>query len=50
MTDREMVLAWLASINETDQLCVNEVIEQCKNDPEARKYYVEKYNALLADN
>lgn len=39
-TDRQKVLDWLASIGETDQACIDEVLEQCKTDPDARKYYV----------
>lgn len=42
-TDRAKVLAWLAHINETDQRCIAEVMEACTNDPEARKYYLMKY-------
>ena len=39
-SDRQKVLDWLASIGETDQACINEVLEQCKTDTEARKYFV----------
>lgn len=48
MTERQKVLAWLASIGETDQACIDEVIDQCKNDPEARAYYVFRYNEVIA--
>lgn len=44
MTDREKVLAWLAYIKETDQRCIDEVIEICKADPEARAYYVSRHD------
>lgn len=39
-TDRQKVLDWLARIGETDEACINEVLEQCKTDPDARRYYV----------
>ena len=48
LDDRSKVLAWLAHIGETSQSCINEVIEQCQNDPDARKYYVGRYNEALA--
>lgn len=40
MTDRERVLKWLAHIGETDQAVIDEVINQCRTDKEARAYYV----------
>ena len=40
MTDREKVLAWLKHTGEKDQAVIDEVIAQCKVDPEARAYYV----------
>ena len=40
LTDRDKVLAWLNHINETDQAIIDEVIEACRTDPEARAYYV----------
>jgi hypothetical protein len=42
MTDREKVLAWLKHIGETDQAIIDEIIFACKNDPEARAYYVKR--------
>lgn len=39
-TDREKVLAWLASIKETDPAMIAFVIGQCVNDKEARAYYL----------
>ena len=42
-TERVKVLAWLAHIKEFDQRCIDEVIDQCKADPEARAYYLMRY-------
>ena len=39
-SDRELVNAWLDKINEHDPGCRAEVLEQCKNDIEARRFYV----------
>lgn len=47
MSDREKVLKWLEAINETDPECINEVIEQCASDPQARAYYVGRYEQML---
>lgn len=44
MTDRQKVMAWLAHIQETGQSCINEVIEHCKTNQEARKYFVSRYD------
>ena len=44
MTDRRRVLAWLAHIKEDDQRVIDEVIEQCRNDSDARAYYVNRHN------
>ena len=41
-SDRELVNDWLDRINEHNQACRDEVLEQCKNDPDARKFYVQK--------
>ena len=38
--DRAKVNDWLDRINETDEACRTEVLEQCAKDPEARAYYV----------
>jgi len=39
-SDRTKVNAWLDRINETDEACRAEVLDQCAKDPEARAYYV----------
>ena len=48
--DRQKILAWLGRIGETDQRCINEVLELCAKDVEARKYYADmadgKYEAI----
>lgn len=44
MTDREKVMAFLAHIGETDQIIIDDVIYHCKNDPEARKYFVSRHD------
>jgi len=38
--DRQKVNNWLDRINETDEACRAEVLDQCAKDPEARAYYV----------
>jgi len=38
--DRQKVTDWLDRINETDEACRAEVLDQCAKDPEARAYYV----------
>lgn len=40
-TDRQKVNKWLDHINEHDDACRAEVMEQCKNDKEARAFYVQ---------
>jgi hypothetical protein len=40
MTDRERVLEWLKFIGETDPDVIGEVLETCRNDKEARKFFV----------
>jgi hypothetical protein len=42
-SDRAKVNAWLDKIGEHEDACRAEVLEQCKNDPEARAYYVGRY-------
>jgi hypothetical protein len=42
-TDRAKVNKWLDSIGEVDPYCRAEVLEQCKDDPDARAYYVSRY-------
>lgn len=39
MTDREMIMAWLERIGETDKSCIDTVIRQCTESREAREYY-----------
>lgn len=42
-TDRvAKVNAWLDKIGEHDEACRQEVLEQCKDDPEARQYYLQR--------
>lgn len=41
--DRAKVNAWLDHINETDEACRAEVLDQCANDKDARAYYVKRY-------
>jgi len=40
LTDRQKVEAWLDLIQEFDPAIRAEVLEQCKTDIEARRYYV----------
>lgn len=46
MSDKEKIIIWLNIIEETDQDCINEVIDQCSKDKEARKYYVSRYEGI----
>ena len=48
LDDRSKVLAWLASIHETDTACIAEVMAQCSTDKEARTYYVNRYSEIAA--
>jgi len=43
LTDREKVCAWLDSINEQDPAMRHSVMDACAEDPEARKYYVRRW-------
>lgn len=43
-TDTVKVLTWLAYINEKDQRIIDGVIEQCKGDPDAMKYFVWRHD------
>lgn len=47
-SDKEKVLKWLDSIGEKDRQCIDEVIEQCAKDQEARDYYVGRYSQECA--
>lgn len=42
-SDRKKVELWLDHINETDESCRKEVLDQCAKDKEARIYYVDRY-------
>jgi len=44
--DRQKVNDWLDRINETDEACRAEVLDQCAKDPEARAYYVMRSEEL----
>lgn len=47
-THQEQLLrAWLALIEETDLLLINQTIEQCGQDPEAREYFLGRAIAEL---
>ena len=41
--DRAKVNAWLDHIQEFDEACRKEVLDQCAKDKEARIYYVDRY-------
>lgn len=41
-SDRQLINDWLDRINEHDPACRAEVLDQCKNDKEARAYYVSR--------
>jgi len=42
ISDRAKINTWLTKIGETDEACRAEVLEQCKDDPEARAYYLQR--------
>lgn len=42
--DKQDVLAWLDSIEETDQGVVDDVLNRCESDPEARDYFLIRAN------
>lgn len=42
-TDRQKVEIWLDHIHEHDKTCRAEVLDHCKKDKDARRYYVERY-------
>lgn len=44
-SDRQKVIAWLDSINEHDPACREEVLQHCKDDIEARGYYVGRHES-----
>ena len=46
-TDRDIILDWLARINETDKVQIAFVIEQCSKDKEAREYYLNYAKGLI---
>lgn len=43
VSDRAKVNKWLDFIQEFDEACRNEVLEQCAKDTDARRYYVQRY-------
>lgn len=47
-SDRAKVEKWLDSINEHDPACRAEVIQHCKDDLDARKYYLSRYQQYCA--
>jgi hypothetical protein len=38
--DLAAIRQWLTFIGEHDPACINEVLENCRLDPDARRYYV----------
>ena len=44
------VLAWLSEIGETDQAIVAEVLRQCRQDEEARRYFLGRAVEISADD
>ncbi len=45
-SDRQKVNLWLDSIGETDPECRREVLDHCAKDPDARAYYVSRYEEI----
>jgi hypothetical protein len=45
-TDREKINLWLDSVGEFDKETRGEVLEQCKNDKDARNYYLSRYEEM----
>ena len=44
ITDRQKVSAWLAFIREVNPQMIEEVMALCSKDPDARRYFVMRYN------
>lgn len=42
-TDRQKITAWLDHIGEHDPACREEVLLSCKNDLDARRYYLSRF-------
>lgn len=40
--EESKILAWLAHIDETDPAIIAEVVDKCRNDREARRYFVKR--------
>ncbi|MCB1850775.1 MAG: hypothetical protein KDI83_08330 [Gammaproteobacteria bacterium] len=40
------ILAWLAHIEETDPAIITEVVEKCRNDLKARRYFLKRSEEL----
>ena len=45
--DLKKVNDWLDRIQEHDPACRKEVLDMCEKDPEARAFYVAKYEGML---
>lgn len=41
-SDRQLINDWLDRINEHDPALRNEVLDQCKSNPDVRAFYVKK--------
>ena len=50
MTDQDerRILAWLDHIGETDLPTIGEVIDRCRSNPEARRYFLERAEEIDA--
>ena len=52
MTDQHerRILAWLDHIGETDPPTIGEVVDRCRSDPEARRYFLARASEIDADD
>ncbi len=46
VSDRQKVNEWLDHIQEFDREARKEVLDMCSSDPEARKYFVSRFNEI----
>jgi hypothetical protein len=46
--DERRILAWLDHIGETDPPTIGEVVDRCRSDPEARRYFLERAEEIDA--
>ncbi len=48
-TEAQLLRAWLAHINETDPATIAQVLDQCRNDQEAKLYFLKRAGEIHGD-